>query len=292
MTIQGDPDAILAAWLEDGPTRLPDATRRAIGVATRSTDQRRLPIWVPRRYAQMNSFAKLAVAAVVVVAVGAMGIALLNPGQRSGVGGLPAPSLSVSSAPSAFPLPSASRGPSSSAMPEPSVGALTQAFTSPTFGYAVRYPAGWIVTPTTGQGPDGGGADEFSSPDAPTGGWHLRALSRAIPNVVGVDEWIMGTLTHSAAGCMPSRSSLETLSVDGHEGRVQGFCGLPPATQIEATVVVDKRAYLFTLWDFRSEAAVSEAEARASFDRFMATVTLDPGAASTVAAPASPSTTP
>ena len=38
-------------------------------------------------------------------------------------------------------------------------------------------------------------------------------------------------------------------TVDGHEGRILGFCGVPPAPQIEATVVVDKRAYLFTLFD-------------------------------------------
>ena len=43
MNVERDPDAILATWLDDGPTRLPDGTRRAIGVATRSTDQRRRP---------------------------------------------------------------------------------------------------------------------------------------------------------------------------------------------------------------------------------------------------------
>ena len=32
MTVQRDPDAILAAWLEEGPTGLPEPTRRAIAV--------------------------------------------------------------------------------------------------------------------------------------------------------------------------------------------------------------------------------------------------------------------
>ena len=32
MTVKRDPDAILAAWLEEGPTALPEPTRRAIAV--------------------------------------------------------------------------------------------------------------------------------------------------------------------------------------------------------------------------------------------------------------------
>ena len=37
MTVKRDPDAILAAWLEDGPVALPEPTRRAIAVTTRTT---------------------------------------------------------------------------------------------------------------------------------------------------------------------------------------------------------------------------------------------------------------
>ncbi len=36
MTVKRDPDAILAAWLHEGPAGLPDATRRAIAVTTRT----------------------------------------------------------------------------------------------------------------------------------------------------------------------------------------------------------------------------------------------------------------
>ena len=70
---------------------------------------------------------------------------------------------------------------------------------------------------------------------------------------------------------------MESVTVDGHEGRILGFCGVPPAPQIEATVVVDKRAYLFTLYDGR-EAPDAE-EARALFDQLAATITLDPASA-------------
>ena len=68
-----------------------------------------------------------------------------------------------------------------------------------------------------------------------------------------------------------------SVTVDGHEGRLLGFCGVPLAPQIEATVVVDERAYLFTLYD--DQPAPSEQEARALFDRLMTTITLDPASA-------------
>ena len=41
MTTPRDPDAILAAWLDEGPTRLPDQTRRAIAVAMPNDTRRR-----------------------------------------------------------------------------------------------------------------------------------------------------------------------------------------------------------------------------------------------------------
>ena len=149
---------------------------------------------------------------------------------------------------------------------------MTQAFTSPTFGYSIRFPAGWTATPTTGEGPTPGGADEFVSA---AGGWYLRALSRAVPDGVVVDDWILQTLQPSDdPGCTPPRDTMESVTVDGHEGRILGFCGVPPAPQIEATVVVEKRAYLFTLYD--AQEAASEEEARALFDAFTATIKLNP----------------
>ena len=73
--------------------------------------------------------------------------------------------------------------------------------------------------------------------------------------------------------------------VDGHPGRILGFCGVPLASQIEATVVVGNQAYLFTLFDGRD--TPDEGEARALFDRFAATITLDPPST-----PGSPSPSP
>ncbi len=275
MTVQRDPDAILAAWLEDGPNRLPDATKRSIAVTTRTTRQARRPMLVPWRAPTLNGLTRPILAAVAIVAVVVGGLYLLRPGpdQPGVVGGPASPVPSVSPTPSASPAPSPSPTPSPRPSPEPSVGALTQAFTSPTLGYSIRYPAGWL--PTTGEAPIPGGADAFASA---AGGWYLRIFSVAVPDGVVVDDWILRTLQNSDdPACMPRRDTQEAVTIGGHEGRILGFCGVPPAPQIEATVVVDKRAFLFTLSDGRE--VPNAGEARALFDRFATTITLDPGSA-------------
>jgi hypothetical protein len=97
MTVQRDPDAILAAWLEEGPIELPEATRRAIAVNTRTTNQRRRPTWMPQRRPSMNLYARWAIAAIaIVVSVGGVLYFLAPAGSR--VGGTPtaAPSPSAS----------------------------------------------------------------------------------------------------------------------------------------------------------------------------------------------------
>jgi hypothetical protein len=270
MTVKRDADVILAAWLDEGPDVLPESTRRAIAVSTRTTRQSRLPMGMPWRFSTMNGMTRYAVAAVAVVAVVVGGLFILRPSTThpGGVGGPASP------VPSASPSPSASPTPPESAAP--SVGELTQAFISPTFGYSMKYPDAWRTTPTNGDGPTSGGADEFVSTESD--GWYARALSRQIPDGVVVDDWIVETLQPSDdPGCMTPRATQESVIIDGREGRILGFCGTPAAPQIEATVVADKRAYLFSLFDTRQ--VPNEAEARALFDRFAATITLDPASA-------------
>ena len=100
MNVQRDPDAILAAWLEDGPTALPEPTRRAIAVTTRTTTQRRHPFWVPRGRPLMNIYARWAVAAIaVVLAIGGAAYFLAPAGGQ--IGGPPSatPSATPSSSP-------------------------------------------------------------------------------------------------------------------------------------------------------------------------------------------------
>jgi len=266
MTVIRDPDAIIAAWLGEGPDVLPDSTRRAIAVSLRTTGQARLTDW--RQWRSTSGMTRLALMAVAVVAVVVGGLFVLRPG--TGPAGVGAPGSAV---PSVSASPSASLPPPGS--PAISVGALTQAFTSPTFGYSLKYPADWSLDPTTAQGPTPGGADAFGSGGSD---WLLRGLSRPIPDGVVVDDWILATLQQSdQLACTPPRATQEAVTIDGHEGRILGFCGTPTAPQIEATVTVGNRAYLFSLFDARI--VPNEQESRALFDRFASTIRLDPARA-------------
>lgn len=91
MNVKRDPESILAAWLDEGPTDLPDATRRAILTSLPTTSQARRGPFAPWRFSLMNTYTRLA--AVAVVAVFAIGGALYLIGPRFGVGG-PSPTPS------------------------------------------------------------------------------------------------------------------------------------------------------------------------------------------------------
>src|SRR6185503_5626954 len=140
MSVKRDPDAILATWLEEGPTRLPDATRRAIAVSTATTHQARQPVWWSWRYRFVNTYAKLAVTALVVVVVGAAGVALLGPGM-SGLGGSTGPSPSHAAQPSSAPTNPTSQPPSPSLVDT----STWVPFTSTRYGYSLRHPPSWTA---------------------------------------------------------------------------------------------------------------------------------------------------
>lgn len=108
MTTARDPDEILAGWLEEGPSRLPEPTRRAIVVQTRTIRQSRRPMWVPGRTPPMNPFARVALGGVAVVAMLLGALYIVNP-AGSGIGGVPAATPSPTPTPS--PSPSPSHGP-------------------------------------------------------------------------------------------------------------------------------------------------------------------------------------
>ena len=95
MTIHRDPDEILAAWLDEGPSRLPEQTRRAISVALPTTSQRRRGWSVPWRSSTMSTTLKYAIGAVAVVAIAFGGWFFLAPAP-GGVGAGPSPTSSRS----------------------------------------------------------------------------------------------------------------------------------------------------------------------------------------------------
>ena len=113
MTIR-DPDEIVAAWLDEGPSRLPEQTRRAISVALPTTSQRRRGWSVPWRSSTMSTNLKYAIGAVAVVAIAFGGWFFLAPAPSGvGAGPGPTPSPSPAASPSASPSPSVAPSPTS-----------------------------------------------------------------------------------------------------------------------------------------------------------------------------------
>lgn len=113
-----DPDVVIATWLEDGPTALPDSTRRAIATAIEALPQRR-PSRLPWRFPNMNAPFRLVVAAAIIVAAAIGGFYLLRPG-----GGLIGGPPTVSPSPRVSPT---------STRSEPLIGTATLGPTDCTF---------------------------------------------------------------------------------------------------------------------------------------------------------------
>jgi hypothetical protein len=89
MTTKSDPEALLAAYLADGMSVLPDRVVDAVLDEVHRTRQR--AVLGPWRTSRMNSALKLAIAAAAVIVVALAGFTLL-PRNQSGVGGTSSPS--------------------------------------------------------------------------------------------------------------------------------------------------------------------------------------------------------
>jgi hypothetical protein len=266
-----DADWIIATWLDDGPLHLPEETRRAILVGVRTQRRARRPTFL--RAFPVSSLRGLVAAAAIGLAVGAVSfLGLLRAGGGPG---------STTPA-STFPSPAVSSSPSPSATATPSsLPRLTETFVSSKFGYTIRYPADWVADVATGVDPwsPADVTDPMAEPldyIAPPGSVAFRAGSTLIPDGAVVDEWIRQYLTMSSVvGCNPPRTDLEPVTIDGQPGRLRGFCN--PGDEVEATVVVGRRVYLFTL--FLGDRVDTEAGERALFNALLATIDLRPEAA-------------
>jgi hypothetical protein len=276
MNVKRDPDAILAAWLEDGPSRLPDATRRAIGVATRSTDQRRRPITAPWRLPVMNTYAKLALAAVVVVAVGAMGLALLRPGGSTGPGGVALPSGTPSVAPSLAPTAT----PSPDVSVDPLDTSTWTPYTSARYGYTMSHPASWSAIPADRDAtltsapidvPDSS-TDHFIDEGA-SYGILVTAFAENVPAGTTLDNWLtrwFSAATYNGQQCATTQV-VQPITIDGRAGKIEIN---DPCADTEAFVLSDGRVYGFGVWRENQEAL---------FRAFLSTVHFAPGSTSTPA---------
>jgi len=126
MNQRSDIDRLLTTWLDDGPTTMPDSVVDVVADRIGRTRQRRS--WRLLRRLQMNTYVKLAAAAV--IGVLAVGVIYLNLPGRTDVGG---PS----------PTPSSTASPLRSGTLEAGRYRIQPSIGSPTLAIVADIPAGW-----------------------------------------------------------------------------------------------------------------------------------------------------
>jgi len=212
----------------EAPRQAPDRVLNAALETIDTTRQRRVLIHVPRRFHDMNMYARAAIAAAAVIAVGAVVLAIVGPFRLSGTGpgAVATPSPSPSAPPSA--LPSPSQSPISS--PSPSqLAPLTGSFTSAVFGVSTSYPAGWKLRPaaelwTTGLPWNCEGRcpfDQIYEKEVDTPMFHLA--SQPLGGKTAAD-WAAGVLADPGwdAKCP---IVTEPVTIDGTSGTLATICG-------------------------------------------------------------------
>ena len=192
----------------EAPHRAPDWVLANALETIESTPQRRVLIRVPWRFPDMNNtFAKVAIAAVVVLAIGVVGLNLLRPSASSGVGAQPSAS------------PSATTSPSPSPSPASSASQAMSTFTSTMHGLSIDYPAGWVKHPATESATELG--LNFNSPDVDylydgqyQGDLFLAMASQPLAGKAP-DAWVTDFLDSFDGGCTGPRVSIVVAGTNG-----------------------------------------------------------------------------
>jgi hypothetical protein len=259
MTANHDLERRLADYYEtEAPPAAPAWVLGGALATIDSTPQRRVFIRVPwRNFPTMNTYARLAAAAVAVVAIGAVGIAVLRPGNS------PGPGQAVT--PSPEPSPSATSRPTPSPRSAPP---LTQSFTSTRHGISMSYPEGWTAQEArrlwTDQAlyfrvPQG----DFLYDPGLTDHLFLTIASQPIGDST-LDEWAAEKLAQEECALT------EPITVDGATGLIGADdCNV-------AAVTTEGRGYLIWLYTSDDEAWLSVTYDRAWFEQVLATVQLHP----------------
>ena len=229
-----DPDAILNAWLEEGPYQLPETTRRAIAVGLRSTRQTRPAVDVPWRPNTMHPFARFAVAAAAIVIVAGGTFYLLSPGNEGVLASPPAASRLPSAAPTVAP----SATPGATASP---IGWKT--FTSARFKYRVEVPAGWVHSFPVDDLPDSlfpGEEAQFADRwDEPTLRTPYLIVSVFQPARESIGDWMERNVTRLTADC--DASDPIEISIAGTTGeRRTATCPAGLTTEIVLFVIAER----------------------------------------------------
>ncbi len=208
----------------------------------------------------MNTFAKVAIAAVVVIAVGALGLSVLGPPSSSNVGGQP----------SASPSPSPSPTFRATNTPEPPA-ALTETYTSERYGFSISYPTGWVTRPAsdpwTAEYPDFGPDDWRHHPrPGPLGDLWIMVASQPLAGKTA-SQWLDDLLA-GLSGAGECDTPIEPFTIDGNQGRL--VCGAMAATS------AGDRGYLIWLYTGGDNPAAVAGYDQAYFEDILATLQLQP----------------
>ena len=258
MTANHDLERRLADYYEsEAPPAAPAWVLGDALAAIDSTPQRRVFIRVPwRKFPTMNTYARVAVAALAVIVIGAVGLAVLRPGS-AGVGDQVTPSPEPSPSATIRPTPSPTSAPP-----------LSQTFTSTLHGISISYPEGWAEQAATE--PWTGAGFVFGDPPVDllydpvlTDHLFLAITSQPIGDTIP-DEWIAEKVA------LEECAASEPITVDGATGLIgAGGCNA-------AAVTTDGRGYVIVLYTSGDEAWLSTTFDRAWFEEVLATVQLSP----------------
>ena len=242
---------LAAFYASEAPQRAPGRVLEGALATTEITTQRRAVFRLPWRFPIMNSYARMAIAAVAVIAIGAVGLAVLQPGSSPGVGGPASPTTSTE--------------PSS-----PPITSLAETFTSDIHGISVSYPAGWTTVPATG--PEPSAEPGFLNPGGdfvhdPTLRDHLFIAlgSEALDGQAG-EDWAMAMMDDPELGC-DGELPRQPITVDGAPGLICGTLAL---------AWVGDRGYEIRLHVSPDDQSVRDVYDRTWFDDVLATVQLNP----------------
>lgn len=240
-------DLTARAWLEDGPTRMSDLAVLSALEKVHTTRQRR-GLWRVWTTPRVSSFARAAIAAVLVIAVGVVAGNLVRRQPDM-------PSLGV---------PSPSSSPHMTDTPD-----RTKALISQWNGFSMRYPVDAVARPAKNR-LGMGGDDGFDMVETARGGLFRGASIEAPDDVAlaamrrSIDEWIDAVVADYGPGCDAPRSEQAAITIDGRSGKTSECGGT-----IDATVLFGGRLYLFTL-------EREPTDARAVFDGLASTIDLTP----------------
>lgn len=265
-------DRLAEAFMADGPTVLADRVFDAAFDEVHVTRQRRVLWRVPWRFPTMNTFAKFAVAAVAVIAIGFVGLSMLRP---AGTGpGSPSTAPSPTVDPTATPSPTAEPTPTPEPTPQPTPAALTGQFTSERHGYAISVPADWSTRPaetawTSGYVDFGQpGADLIYDPVLESDLFLAIAsqpLGERTPAEWEAEIWQMVVADEpAAAGCA---TDAQPVTIDGATGSICNAVAL---------VTEGGRGYWVMLYTSGDEAWINDTYDETWFASVLATVSLIP----------------